>query len=67
MLKLPGATRGRILLAQALEFGLLALVLAAVSFALGAGAGWYVVTRVLELDWAPDWGVVRQRWLRARW
>jgi putative ABC transport system permease protein len=58
MLKLLGATRGRILLAQALEFGLLALVLAAVSFALGAGAGWYVVTRVLELDWAPDWGVV---------
>ncbi len=58
MLKLLGATRGRILLAQALEFGLLALILAGVAFALGAGAGWYVVVEVLELDWAPDWGVV---------
>jgi hypothetical protein len=43
MLKLLGATRGRILLAQALEFGLLSLILAAVAFGLGAGAGWYVV------------------------
>jgi putative ABC transport system permease protein len=58
MLKLLGATRGRILAAQALEFGLLALILAAVSFGLGAGAGWYVVTQVLELDWAPDWSIV---------
>jgi putative ABC transport system permease protein len=58
MLKLLGATRARILAAQALEFGLLALILAAVSFGLGAGAGWYVVTQVLELDWAPDWGIV---------
>ena len=58
MLKLLGATRGRILLAQALEFGLLAAVLALVAFALGAGAGWYVVVQVLELDWAPDWSVV---------
>jgi putative ABC transport system permease protein len=58
MLKLLGATRGRILLAQALEFGLLSLILAAVAFGLGAGAGWYVVVKVLELDWAPDWGVV---------
>jgi putative ABC transport system permease protein len=58
MLKLLGATRGRILLAQALEFSLLAAILAGVAFALGAGAGWYVVVKVLELDWAPDWGVV---------
>lgn len=58
MLKLLGATRGRILAAQAMEFALLALIVSAVAFALGAAAGWYVVTRVLELDWAPDWGVV---------
>jgi putative ABC transport system permease protein len=58
MLKLLGATRGRILLAQALEFSLLAAILAGVAFALGAGAGWYVVVKVLELDWAPDWSVV---------
>jgi putative ABC transport system permease protein len=58
ILKLLGATRPRILAAQALEFGLLALVVSALAFALGAGAGWYVVVEVLELDWAPDWSVI---------
>jgi putative ABC transport system permease protein len=58
ILKLLGATRGRILAAQALEFSLLALVVSAVAFALGAASGWYVVVRVLELDWAPDWWTV---------
>ncbi len=58
MLKLLGATRGRILLAQALEFSVLALVVSLVAFALGAASGWYVVVEVLELEWAPDWGVV---------
>jgi putative ABC transport system permease protein len=58
MLKLLGATRARILMAQALEFAVLAAIVAAIAFALGAGAGWYVVVKVLELEWAPDWGVV---------
>ncbi|HEX8215607.1 MAG TPA: FtsX-like permease family protein [Allosphingosinicella sp.] len=58
MLKLLGATRARILAAQALEFAALAAILALIAFALGASAGWYVVVKVLELDWAPDWGVV---------
>jgi putative ABC transport system permease protein len=58
ILKLLGATRGRILAAQALEFGVLALIVSGLAFALGAGAGWYVVVEVLELEWAPDWAVV---------
>jgi putative ABC transport system permease protein len=58
ILKLLGATRARILAAQALEFTALALIVSAVAFALGAGAGWYVVTQVLELEWAPDWTVI---------
>jgi putative ABC transport system permease protein len=58
MLKLLGATRARILAAQALEFAALAAILALVAFGLGAASGWYVVVKVLELDWAPDWGVV---------
>ena len=58
ILKLLGATRGRILAAQALEFGALALIVSGLAFALGAGAGWYVVVKVLELQWAPDWAVV---------
>jgi putative ABC transport system permease protein len=58
ILKLLGATRGRILAAQALEFAALALVLCAVAFALGAAAGWYVIVKIFELDWAPDWWIV---------
>jgi putative ABC transport system permease protein len=58
ILKMLGATRGRILAAQALEFGALALIVGLLAFALGAGAGWYVVVEVLELEWAPDWAVV---------
>ena len=58
ILKLLGATRPRILAAQALEFALLALIVSVLAFGLGAGAGWYVVVNVLELDWAPDWGLV---------
>jgi putative ABC transport system permease protein len=58
ILKLLGATRARILAAQALEFTALALIVSAVAFALGAASGWYVVVEVLELEWAPDWGVI---------
>ncbi|HEY7809090.1 MAG TPA: FtsX-like permease family protein [Allosphingosinicella sp.] len=58
ILKLLGATRGRILAAQALEFGILALIVSGLALALGGGAGWYVVVEVLELEWAPDWAVV---------
>lgn len=58
MLKLLGATRARILAAQALEFAALALIVSAIAFALGAASGWYVVVKVLELEWAPDWGIV---------
>jgi putative ABC transport system permease protein len=58
ILKLLGATRARILAAQALEFTGLALVVGAIAFLLGAGSGWYVVVQVLELEWAPDWAIV---------
>lgn len=58
MLKLLGATRARILAAQAMEFALLALIVSGVALALGAASGWYVVVKVLELQWAPDWPVV---------
>jgi putative ABC transport system permease protein len=58
LLKLLGATRGRILLIQAMEFGLLAFILCLLALVLGAGAGWYVVVELFELEWAPDWGAV---------
>ena len=58
LLKLLGATRGQVLAVQAIEFALLGIVVAAVALAAGTGAGWYVVTRLFALQWAPDWGAV---------
>ncbi|BAK65319.1 putative ABC transporter permease protein [Sphingobium sp. SYK-6] len=58
ILKMLGATRGQVLGAQALEYGLLAAMLAGVSLLLGMGAAWFVIVQVFEFGWAPDWGVV---------
>jgi len=58
ILKLLGGTSRQVLAAQAIEYLLLSLVLAGVALAVGGGAGWFVVVRVFELGWAPDWGVV---------
>jgi putative ABC transport system permease protein len=58
LLKLLGASRHHILAVQAIEFILLASILCLVALLLGAGAGWYVVVELFQLEWAPDWGVV---------
>jgi len=58
ILKTLGATRWQILTAQALEYALLALILALLALGLGGAAAWYVITGVFEFRWAPDWGVV---------
>ncbi|ARS27353.1 ABC transporter permease [Sphingomonas sp. KC8] len=58
LLKLLGATRGQVLAAQAIEYAALAAILSLLALGIGAAAGWYVVTRVFELDWTTDWGVV---------
>ena len=58
ILKTLGATRRQILAAQALEYALLALTLAALALALGGLAAWYVITGVFEFGWAPDWTIV---------
>jgi putative ABC transport system permease protein len=58
ILKMLGATRGRILAAQAAEFAALATVVSLVALGLGTAAGWWVVVRIFELDWAPGWGAV---------
>lgn len=58
LLKLLGATRGQVALATLAEYGLLALVVAGLALALGAGAGWFVVTGLFQLPWEPDWGPV---------
>ena len=58
ILKTLGATRGQILGAQAIEYGLLAGVLAAVAMILGLSAAWFVIVRLFQFGWAPDWAVV---------
>jgi putative ABC transport system permease protein len=58
LLKLLGATRVRILALQAIEFILLAMIVCAVALAVGAAAGWFVVTQLFELPWTPDWATV---------
>ncbi|ASR50073.1 ABC transporter permease [Blastomonas fulva] len=58
ILKTLGATRRQILSAQALEYGLLAALLAVVALGLGVTAAWYVITQIFSFGWQPDWGVV---------
>ncbi len=58
ILKLLGASRAQVLGAQALEYLMLALLLAIVALAIGSIAGWYVVVHVFTLPFAPDWTAV---------
>ncbi|WP_085810049.1 ABC transporter permease [Sphingomonas sp. TZW2008] len=55
ILKTLGATRWQVLGTQALEYGLLAAILAAVALALGLTAAWFVIVQVFDFGWAPDW------------
>lgn len=58
ILKLLGGSRAQLLAGQAIEYLLLSLLLGTIALAVGGAGGWYVVTRVLALPWAPDWDVV---------
>ena len=58
ILKLLGGSRHQVLGAQALEYAMLATILVVVALGVGAGAGWYVVTRVFAIAWAPRWDIV---------
>lgn len=58
ILKTLGATRAQILAAQALEYLLLALILAALAAAIGIAGGWYVVVELFAFDWLPDYGAI---------
>ena len=58
VLKTLGATRGQLLWVQALEYGLLGLLLGVVALAVGLGGAWWIIVQVFEFTWAPDWGRV---------
>ena len=55
LLKLLGATRGQVARSTLAEYGALALIVSVLALALGAGAGWFVITQVFKLEWQPDW------------
>jgi putative ABC transport system permease protein len=54
IMKMLGSSRGQILGAQALEYGILALVLGLLSLGLGLAAGWYVIVQIFDFSFAPD-------------
>jgi putative ABC transport system permease protein len=58
ILKLLGGRARQVLAVQAIEYLALSAVLVAVALVVGGVAGWFVVTQVFALGWAPDWGVV---------
>ena len=58
ILKTLGATRLQLLGGQALEYGLLAVLLAIVALALGSAAAWFVIVQVFDFTWSPDWTVM---------
>jgi len=55
ILRVLGASRRQLLLLQLAEYGLLAVVLALVSLALGSAIAWAVIVCMFEFDWLPDW------------
>jgi putative ABC transport system permease protein len=58
ILKLLGSTRRQILGAQAMEYGILSLLLGIVALALGMGAAYFVVVQIFDFKFAPDYGVL---------
>jgi putative ABC transport system permease protein len=55
ILKLLGATRAQVLRAYLSEYLLLGATAGAVAVLAGCGAGWFVVTKVLDLPWTMPW------------
>jgi putative ABC transport system permease protein len=58
VLKVLGGSRGQILGAYLIEYGLVGLIAGAAGVALGTAAAWPVVTGVFEAELAVDWGGV---------
>jgi len=54
VLKVLGATRGRLLTAYVLEYGALGLASAVFGLAAGTAAAWLVVAKVMKLGFVPD-------------
>jgi putative ABC transport system permease protein len=57
ILKTLGATRRQLMVAAAMEYAGLGLLVALIALGLGGLAAWLVVTKVLDFGWNPDWAV----------
>lgn len=58
ILKVLGASRGQILAAYALEYGLVGAIAGVAGVALGYAAAWPVVVKVFQARWSVDWAGV---------
>ncbi|MCR9255609.1 MAG: ABC transporter permease [Alphaproteobacteria bacterium] len=58
ILKVLGATRGNVVTAYAIEYGLLGLLIAIVAGFVGTGASYAVVTQVMRGDFAISWATL---------
>ena len=58
VLRVLGASRRQVLAMTLVEYGALAMVLAAVALALGCLTAWLVVTQLFEFEWLSDWPLV---------
>jgi putative ABC transport system permease protein len=58
IMKVLGMTRGEVVRAFLVEYGLLGLLAALIAAALGAAAAWAMVTRVLKLPFSLDLGLL---------
>ncbi|MFQ3595626.1 MAG: FtsX-like permease family protein [Sphingomonadaceae bacterium] len=58
IIKTLGATRRQLMISAGLEYALVGGLVAAIALGIGAFLSWIVLTRVLELSFQPDWGVV---------
>ena len=56
VLKVLGATRGRLLAAYLIEYGLLGLATALFGVLAGTGAAWFIVARVMHFEFSFAWG-----------
>ncbi|MDP3489582.1 MAG: FtsX-like permease family protein, partial [Phenylobacterium sp.] len=57
-LKVLGGTRGQIVTAYLVEYGLVGVIAGAAGAALGAAGAWPVVTQVFNAAWSVDWPVI---------
>ncbi|AKM09514.1 ABC transporter permease [Croceicoccus naphthovorans] len=58
ILRVLGASRGQLLGALVVRYALLALVLGVVGMGIGMATGWFVIDRLFEFPFRPDWAVV---------